>query len=262
MQLLRNADIPGLGESNARYIVDEKWLRVERLVKLRATLHLIFLVVLSVYVTTGLGSVFWAFVFFLLALCNMAFEGFQVYAEGSRQYLRDMWNYVDFLGTPLFLVHCLLSYLGVVQSSGDPVIGGTVLLLWSSGIRDLKAFESTRYLVRLMREIVKDMRGFFAILGLCVYAFAVSFCALTEEQCNVLDALGSMYRFSLGDIGSATSPRAVDLPFVALATVVLPLVLMNMLVALMMDTFDRVQTNAQAAEYRDRIELILEVEHL
>ena len=130
-------------------MIEEKWAKVRTKIILHSCLHLLFLVVISLYVSLAFGNFTFAIVCFVLTFINYLYEIVQLYAE-RLDYFTDFWNYLDFSGTLLFILHCILVWVGVLGTEGDALIGFALFLLWTRAIGDLRAFSNTRYLVRLV----------------------------------------------------------------------------------------------------------------
>ena len=65
---------------------------------------------------------------------------------------------------------------------------------------------------------------------------------------------------AFGDFGDAKTDNPLQLLLFALFTFFTSLVLMNLLIAIMSDSYERVQANAAAADARALAEMILEME--
>ena len=158
---------------------------------LRRPLHLLTIMIISIYVNWAFNSVGMSIFCFILALLNLSYEIFEM-AVTRMDYLRDPWNYLDFFGTIFFIIHCFMFWTGVVEGGGkDWVLALSLLCLFCRGIGDLRVFSNTRYLVRLILHVFKDMYSFAIILAVAIYGFSVTFVAL-EDSNDPLPSGGSM----------------------------------------------------------------------
>lgn len=71
----------------------------------------------------------------------------------------------------------------------------------------------------------------------------------------------STYTLAFGDFSTDDYSVFEWLAFV-IASLFIPLVLFNLLIAIMGDTYDRVQTNAKCVDLQQQAELVLEIESL
>ena len=263
---LRNSETDALWSTPMRHIIDEKWDRVRGFVKIHAGCHMMFLVLVSIYTTLATFRMNLSAICFFLTIINYAYELVQLYAEPTI-YVQEFWNYVDFAGNLLFIIHCILIWSGVMQGQGGLLIGFTVLLLWARAIADLRAFSNTRYLVRLITEVFKDIPSFIIILIVIAYTFSICFYLVSPKGVGVSDdwiigELKSMYRLTYGDFASVDDYVMLDWVFFVLSTILVPLVMMNLLIAIISDTFGRVYQMKEVSDYKETLSLILEIEYL
>ena len=265
LKMLCESSLDEIWDTNVKYVIEEKWQRVRAKIIAHSVGHLLYLILISLYVTISFGNVAFASVCFVLSGLNYLYEIVQMYAERG-DYFTDFWNYLDFLGTFLFMLHCILVWAGVLGSNGDALIGFAILLLWSRAIGDLRAFEATRYLVRLIMEVFMDIPSFLIILVVSGYMFAVIFYSISPRAGDhsnwLFPELTTMYRMIYGDFNEVDNYGPVAWVFFIMATVLVPLVMMNLLIAIISDTFERVYSSKTASDYKEKTALILEVENL
>lgn len=113
------------------------------------------------------------------------------------------------------------------------------LISWFRALSFLRFFKSTRVLIRLIVEVVIDMIPFMVVLMFMLLAFSLSFSALTDSNTNFLTDLGGNYRIMYGDFDLDSYDAALWVLFI-LASLIMPLVMLNLLIAIMSDTYDRI----------------------
>ena len=160
-------------------------------------------------------------------------------------YFMDFWNYFDILR----FIFCFAYFIMVVSSTASPNTK-TVLLTLLSFFQSMKTFQmfslfkSTRVLLRIVIEIVKDMIPFMLFVLATTLAVSLLFTSATPDDSltNVTysDYLMHVYRLDFGDF-STNEYSSLDTAIFILAVIIVPLVLLNMLIAIMSDTFDRVK---------------------
>ena len=135
------------------------------------------------------------------------------------------------------------------------------------GVGDLRAFKGTRYLVRLISEVFKDLPSFLVIFFMIFYIFAVLFYVFDGEKDEreawdwIIKELANIWVLSFGDFNTEGFDNWQWALFV-IATIFLPLMLLNLLIAIVSDTFDRVYQNRVASDYKELAKLVLEQEYL
>ena len=115
-------------------------------------------------------------------------------------------------------------------------------------------------------QVFMDIPSFLIILVISMYAFGVCFYAISHRVTTSQDWIAyemiGMYRMAYGDFAYVDDYGGVEWLFFLLSTVLMPLVMMNLLIAIISDTFERVYTSKTASDYKEKTALILEVENL
>lgn len=180
------------------------------------------------------------------------------------------------------------SYL-MVQNSGKGNVTlavMTTLILTASFISLLRGFDRTGWLVAVLTQNFLDVRGFIVVIVSILFGFTVAFrilfagvdgeCMAVLDESNVLmnecdqPPFGTIGRsllstFELTILGSYESSMMYEsnqillssIVFIIAVTVVL-VVALNALIAVLGDSFSRVQENVTANRRRERAELIVE----
>ena len=125
--------------------------------------------------------------------------------------------------------------------------------MWFKLFYLLRLFFKTAFLVRMILEIVNDMKMFVFVFLLAIGAFAHGFFLLSlngkEGKRNFLGgnfyyALAFSYKMGLGDFNTndflLTHSEEEAFVMWVLATLTMLIILLNMLIAIMGDTFERV----------------------
>ena len=126
-----------------------------------------------------------------------------------------------------------------------------LLLKWFGILYFLQAFSSTGPLVRMILQIISDMRYFLVILAIVVLGSSSAFYSLLGNRNNVFHEPGStlFYMFNMLIMGSYDTgdfvgeyKSLVELLFVILI-VLTSVILLNLLIALMGDSYSRIQVD-------------------
>jgi len=104
----------------------------------------------------------------------------QLRGEGI-EYLYSFWNYIDLI--PPFGMYVMVFMIGArdllqVNVSSDverTVLAIVTFFMWMKFLYFLRIFKETGYLIRMIIEVIKDMRNFFLVLLITVAAFGDSF---------------------------------------------------------------------------------------
>ena len=124
-------------------------------------------------------------------------------------------------------------------------------------------FKSTRVLLRIVIEIVKDMIPFMLFVLATTVSLSLLFTSATPDADltphTYLDFLLHVYLLDFGDFDIEDN-TSLDLFIFVVAVLVVPLVLLNMLIAIMGDTFDRVREEQGRRDFQEMAGLIYRYE--
>ena len=145
----------------------------------------------------------------------------------------------------------------------------TIFLTLLSLFQSLKAFQifsllkSTRVLLRIVIEIVKDMIPFMLFVLASTIAVSLLFTSATTDGAlttvTYTDFLMHVYRLDFGDF-SLDDYNSLDIAIFILAVWIAPLVLLNMLIAIMGDTYDRVREQQGRRDFQEMAGLVYRYE--
>ena len=166
-----------------------------------------------------------------------------------------------------------MNFSGASFEDTNRVAAISVLMLYFKLFYFLRIFYSTAYLVRMIIEIMWDMKVFVGVLMIATAAFGNAFYILdrnsTEEENiigkNFIDALIYSYKMGLGDFDTdnfGTRDEEVLWIFFILNSIIVLIVLLNLLIAIMGDTFDKVQETQVSSIFKERASMILENEFI
>ena len=139
----------------------------------------------------------------------------------------------------------------------------------------LRIFFTTGYLIRMIIEIIKDMKYFLSVLMLATIAFANSFYIFgrnsddmdSEEnslpRSDIWEAFIYSYKMGLGDFatdGFETADEEILWIIFLINTLIILIILLNLVIAIMGETFERVQETQQTAMLREIVHIIKENE--
>jgi hypothetical protein len=151
--------------------------------------------------------------------------------------------------------------------------------MWFKFLYFLRVFQPTGYLIRMIIEVIFDMKYFFLLLLITIAAFGDSFLRIAtanpdeeDEEGNnprfttgFIDSMIYTYRMILGDFdtgnfGHVATP-AVMILFL-LCTIFNMIVMLNLLIAIISDSYARVNGISQQATYQERCSMIAENHYL
>jgi len=179
---------------------------------------------------------------------------------------RFIWNFIDIASSSLVIVTSIV-VLGIFDiGNAILVIGGLAsFLVWIKLFYFLRIFRPTSSFIRMIVEMIKDIRIFLLIFFIAIFAFANFYYVIEKGNKNenvVEDFKGNYagaiiytYMQALGElgndnIGASAFPSLYWIIFF-MSTILLTITMLNLLIAIMGDTFDRVQEVAKEAQSKE-----------
>lgn len=168
-----------------------------------------------------------------------------------------VWNIIDFASSICVIIFTLADFADTASLKFQREIASiSMFLLWVKFFYFLRIFSPTSAFIRMITEIIKDMGVFSAIYLLAVFAFANAYFLLdggVNAEILEKDRIAGgvwwetilyVYMTGLGEFGTDSYNNnqhysAFWIYFI-LCTILVQLIFLNMLIAIMADTFDRV----------------------
>mmetsp|Transcript_28847 Transcript_28847/g.28531 ORF Transcript_28847/g.28531 Transcript_28847/m.28531 type:complete len:529 (+) Transcript_28847:1846-3432(+) len=244
-------------------LLEKKWKNIRYILITQALFFITYLVLLSTYTLGYLYDKEFLVPIFTINLLLLMYEIYQMVVCGFG-YFKEVWNYFDIFRCVLTIIY---SYLVWDDDTGDVTQSLLVILTlisWMRGITFFSIFEDTRYMIQLLTEVFMDIKSFLMLLFYSTLAFAFVFISIEvskKPDSEFGSFLSNSYLLDLGDFGT-DSFSGLEWAIFFIASVINPLVMMNLLISIIGDTYDRVQEGIVIADKMELIELILEGETL
>lgn len=237
-------------------LLKNKWDRVKWAVYAQGSIYILYMVQLSIYCIAFLDSLVNLNLLFATHVLLFLYEFSQILTDPI-DYWKDMWNILDQLRGLSCTIYAILMWQGYYDSD---VLLTVIIFSWTRGISYFRMFDGTRYMVRLLSEVIKDMQVFFVILFYSTLAFSFIY-LLRVNELSFSEYLVVSYRLDLGDF-NADFTELFDWIIFFLATVINPLIMLNLLISIMGDTYSKVQESNDIANFQELTEMIIEIEKL
>jgi len=211
----------------------------------------------------------------ILQLYFGIYEMIQLFGKGLTYFL-DFWNVFDcasFILNTLLVVNHLGEFELFEKNTIVVLCFVSMTIMWMKLFQWFRLFDSTSFYMRLIQETLWSIRYFFLIYVVTNLMFANATYILNhtrtdENQINtrafnnqISDAILSQYMVSLGDFSIAANFN--DGEFGVLLWIILllgsfisMLTILNMLIAIMGDTFDAVSERSVQASLREKINIL------
>ena len=176
-------------------------------------------------------------------------------------YFREIWNWVDIVRVVTTFVWASLYLFST----------STVALLWSMlvlnilrGLTGFRAFDKTRFYIRLILQSLNDMKFFLIIFMYTTLCFGILNTAASESQnYDVLTLWIIPFNLASGnaDEMNTSTPNLQYYTF-CFALLVNIVLMLNMIISILGNSFDEFQLKSEIIDYREMAEAVLEVEQI
>lgn len=199
-------------------------------------------------------------------------------------YFTEFWNYIDLSRAALFYVYFYFGYIKYYEAT-EPITDSTgqvsqadpsyllddylwllvtvTILSWVRGITLFALSTSTRYMISLLTEVIKDIIAFAVVVFYSILSFAFIKMAFTKSV-NI-DTEAGIADLILGSFFEATGGGDTDVEGFTLFLVIFNLIfnviiMMNLLISILGTTYGRVNDDAQVEDLKQLTEMIIEAE--
>ena len=240
---------------------------------LQTVLFSILMIITSIYI--GMGESELGFEITILVFGNLFFivELIQIFKYGIERYYTSLWNTIDLLFCITLLGTMIARIAGLEEGLTRAWLYTVILILgyvkWIIHFRIFGATSNLKLyrflylisflgkLIRIVIEIIKDMVSFIAILIFIIFALSLILLEFDRET-EFKDHLLTGYGFIYGDYQTeeVSSSEIAIMVFVAFLVSV---VLLNLLIAIMGDSYSKVDEKSTLIDSLERLDMIIEV---
>ena len=192
-------------------------------------------------------------------------------------YFTDLWNYFDWLVYFMILTTIVTHFLAVFYQYAMSMIvhvnifSATLILLWIRMLKYARAFTALGPFVVMMSHVISDTLKFAFLFFVFYIPYAASFWMIFGQRqkvqgySEVNDLLYSMFRMTVVDEYNYDALTAVEpvMAKILCGTYIAfsAIVCLNLFIALMSDTFQRVYDNVKANAVMQQASTILTLEN-
>ena len=184
---------------------------------------------------------------------------------GAKGYLSNLWNLLDLLRISLTYIYIVIDYcyfhnIYRNESLYSVTIFFTMLLALLRGLSFFECYYKTRSITKIFFEIILDSRDFLLI---CVYSiFALSFLVISLDlfkEDKLYHGLTTTYNLNFGGLNTSIF-EGYTIVWFYLATLATLLLMLNLLVSIMNQTFQNSKENLITKDLKALAERVIEIE--
>ena len=201
-----------------------------------------------------------------------------------RHYFKTLYNWIDmfqYISLPgLMIFQRVVAYDSEYLNDNNEVyniITCTIMFLaFLRSLTMLRFWDESRYLVAMIFQAFKDIKAFVVVLGFAIFSFGLiqihAFKTRSEindqglrvykEELKFLETMDSMFNFAFGSWGNTGEYNTTQYYTFLVFQAFLPLVLMNLFIAIIWDTFANVKSERSVADLREMINILEDFNNL
>ena len=221
------------------------------------------LIIITVNTQDLISAILLLFVTFMFIL----WETLQLLADKSG-YLSNFWNWLDvfrIVSTTIWAFFVILSSDWSNVGVFEELLTTTVVSLGLiRGLTSFRVFDNTRYYIRLILESVQKIGSFLVIFFYTTFGFGLlSFVANGSTEMSFKTLWIDSFNLSL-DIPEKMKSDEFGLVYTIffLAFMINVIIMLNMIISILGDSFDEFQVLAVYYDCREMVEVILEIEQI
>jgi WD40 repeat protein len=273
LESLLNCPNPNIFKTDfIRQLILYKWGYLKWVLMPQAAVYVLYLLFLIFYLLlTDLNDNYSLSGMFFLNISLACYEIFQLTLTGVK-YFKDPWNYIDFFRMTSCFVYIIFAWVGFQQFISRQVLVLVIFLSCIRGISYFRLFDNTRYMINLLREVIKDMRSFLILFFYSTYSFALIYFIMVnnllkyspEAEASRQDFshyIATSYLLSLGEFDTNNYGTFEWIIFF-FASVINPLIMLNLIISIIGDTFGRVKEEQEIADMQELTSMVVEGEYV
>lgn len=234
-------------------VLDDKWKEARVYLYFETVVHVCYLTLISIYPSYNKSSIL--IIAFIMNSILFLYEILQILVN-SRSYLKSFKNFLEILNFCLILAFCSVTWS---HNSSRELFSILMFISWLRGLTIFRLFSSTRYYINLLLNVLIDIYPFFLIFSYSTVGFGLVFQALDNTSTKYFDYLTSAY---MTDLGNADSQGYTKLHwlFFLLITVLNQIIMLNLIVSIMSDTYSRVRETSIQADSIELTNMLIDIE--
>jgi WD40 repeat protein len=253
-------------------LLDMKWDQLKVYQVIKATFYLSYLISLSIYLTTfyqkntsesKISHQEDEIIAFIVVLSIASLNSFYDFWKMSTNFMffwTDIWNYLDLARILSLIIYSCCFFSDWAEDFQDEMLIIIAFLSLARGISYLRIFNDTRYLIQLIQNVITDIKSFSIILAYSTFSFSIIQVVQEGNHQGYLSHLKEAFMVNLGQLSIDDSKSGLTWIILALMGILNLLILLNMLISIMGDTFSRTKENSEIANYQEIAQMVLETE--
>ena len=258
-----------------RKIIQQLWNQSRVLLRISFFVFSIYMAAFSIYLTFDEHSLPYSLALLLFSIFLCFIEALQIY-HLRENYFKDAWNVLDVTHPVLTIIYIIMRLAEYDNSLALAWISTIIVVMgylrWVSHLRLFKETSKKNFnfifltffkgsLIQVIITIANDMRSFMLIIFLLIIGFSLVFLIFEHsrgENHSYGLYLYNAYNFLYGPVGDDSMTNFSQRVFMCLMAFLLNVLLLNLLISIMDDSYDRMLEKKDKTNSITKLHLISE----
>ena len=239
--------------------IDYNWNGVIFLVRMISFMQIF---TIFTFIVALVGRPYWylQILFAIVYFMQFVWEILQMISLGLKNYFKDYWNWVESM-TPLVVIYWLLSYFLNFSSEYESFLIAIILMI--RGLTAFKAVNGTRYYVRLILASLNDIKYFIIVFFYSTLLFSVVITIAQNDDFDFETLWNQSWELNFGgQIDMNSGNNTLIYITVVVARIVNVVLMLNMLISILGDSYDNFLLERHIIDYREKLELVIEIQKM
>ena len=196
-------------------------------------------------------------IFFLVNSVLVTWEILQ-YKSSPLEYFKYPMNWIDCIRIIVTTVWIILEFFTISVLKFSWIVAFLNLF---RGITAFRVFDGTRYYITLIIRALNDIKYFIIIFSYSTFSFGVLFLISRSESVNFQSLWSDTYGLNFGMFIDPEDNADYTMDYIVFigATVINVVLMLNLLISILGDSYERFQISQVIIDFRERTNLIIEI---
>ncbi|OMJ96038.1 hypothetical protein SteCoe_420 [Stentor coeruleus] len=239
-------------------IIDYKYREFRLVILFMAMILWINIILMLLCVTIYPESIPMNIGYLIINILLLAHEIIEFIYEGMYVYIRCLRNHLDFFSLIVSFLWIGNNFCYIFDSM--PALWLMIVLNFIKGLNGFRAFDNTRFYIRLIARTIKDAYSFLFIFCYTTLAFGALYSVSSDSNTSSFSQLWQIaYELNLGAFNNKEG-FSLQYIYFMLASSINVIMMLNLLISILGDSFDKFQIEAKEIDYLEKLKLIIELE--
>ena len=247
-----------------QYLINYKWKLLRPFILTHALGFWVLVLAMSYHLVFAQDSVLLLLLCVLMNLIYVVYEVICAWGEFFDHIFRDM-NWLDLACYAVNIFSLILIWSRTSQKFRYIIFVFDIFFYFLRGITYLRIFKQTRYLISMILKVFFDMLSFLIILFLCMAAISMvsmNLKLLRDEEADFETSFIDVYLLALGEFRTLeTTDTLIEWIQFIVTTIVMTLVLLNLLIAIISNTYEEVKGQRAFFDLKEKLGIISDFEN-